>query len=275
MKALLALLLVAGLIAGAWLLYPEFAKRGESSADAAPPPPWADSRSWSSGDGRALSGRLIAGMDGAGVFLREGDDKHFRIKPDALAPADAALLKTALGDARLARTVDGLYHLRRRLEIPGQQAITSSNAAVYLGPRIAKSDALYWLFLTELDGSSPQWVRIDGDAYRRFANDTLLARTELVNFVGAGGGFFEALPWPRPELLLVEAKYGLSARRIDVTRDMMGMISKGSFPQTVNPGMFGLPPHHPDVWDLVLTWVKRDGTYIYRTVRDEQIVTWP
>lgn len=267
MKAFIVLFCIAALMVGAYFLHPHLSPR-------APVQPWSETRAWKASDGRAFTGRLVAGMNGEGVFMRQDDGRLFRIKPSALAPADADMLATALGHGALARRLDGVYHLKRRLEIPGQQASVHPVGAVHLGPRIAKSDADYWLFLTELDGGLPQWVRVDGDAYRRFRNDTLLTRSELANFT-RGGGFHEAMSWPRPELLLVEAKYGLSARRIDATRTMMKLISNGQFPQELGPDMFGLPPHHPDVWDLVLTWVKSDGSMIYRTVRDGQVVTWP
>lgn len=269
MKVILTLLLVAAIIAGAYYGYPYFAPRP------APAPVWSQTRAWQSADGRSFEGRLVAAMNDEGVFLRQSDGLIFRLKPAALGAGDAEMLRAALGDSRLAKNADGIYHLRRRLEIPGQQAVMYPNSSASIGPRIAKSDASYWLFLTGLDGSSPRWVRIDGDAYRRFKNDTLVSPAELTGFMKADGQFLESLPWPRTDLLLVEAKYGLSARRLDVTRVTMGLISNGDFPRELGPRMFQLPDHHPDVWDLVLTWARADGSLIYRTVRDGQILTWP
>lgn len=251
-----------------------------------PPPPgaagklageaaWMASRTWTSGDGRTLEGALVAHMGEDGVIKRAVDGALLRMPPRFLNAENLQFMRSALESGSVPATLPGVWHVRTRLTIPGGEAWVSPDSFAAIGPRIAKVEASYWLLLSELDGSNAKWARVDNHAFSKVREDSLLPHGELANQMSGSGTFIDEVPCPRKEIYVIDARYGLTSRRINVTRAMMGHLADGRLPVTVTPALFGLPPHAPDVWDLAITWQRVGEGALTRVVRDNSILAWP
>jgi hypothetical protein len=249
-----------------------------------PPPPaatqavsqaWSATRTWTSSDGRTLEGSLVARLGEDGIIKRSNDGVLLRMPPRFLDPANLAYLREAFASGGVPTTLDGVWYVRTRFTIPGGEALMAADSAAAIGPRIAKVETNYWLLLSELDGSNAKWVRIDYHAYSKVREDSLLPHAELANQRSGSGAFLDEVPCPRTDLYIIDARYGLTSRRINVTRAMIGHLASGTLPVTVNPGLFGLPEHAPDVWDIAVTWQREGQGALTRVVRDGSILAWP
>jgi hypothetical protein len=249
-----------------------------------PPPPlpaagkiasqaWMASRTWTAGDGRTLEGALVARMGEDGVVQRAADGVLLRLPPRFLNPENLNFLRSAIGSGSIPSKLTGVWYVRTRMTIPGGESwvstVDTSNA---VGPRIAKVEASYWLLLGELDGSNAKWVRVDNHAFSKVRDDSFLPHKELANQMNGSGSF---LACPRLDTYVIDARYGLPSRRINVTRAMMGFLAEGRLPLTVGPQLFGLQPHDPDVWDVAITWQRVGEGAMTRVVRDGSILAWP
>lgn len=232
-------------------------------------------RTWTAGDGRTLQGALVARMGDDGVIKRAVDGVLLRMPPRFLNPENLQFLRSALESGSIPTTLAGVWHVRTRMTIPGGEAWVSPDNAVAMGPRIAKVETSYWLLLSELDGSNSKWARVDNHAFSKVRDDSLLPHVELANQMNGSGSFIDEVPCPRNDLYVIDARYGLTSRRINVTRAMMGHLADGRLPVTVTPALFGLEPHVPDVWDLAITWQRTGEGALTRVVRDGSILAWP
>lgn len=249
-----------------------------------PPPPapatesetrWTASRVWTSSDGRTLEGALVARIGEDGVVKRAADGVLLRLPPRFLDPANLSFLRDAFGSGRVPLTLPGVWYVRTKLTIPGGEAWVSPDNVAAIGPRIAKAETSYWLLLGELDGSDAKWARVDIHAFSRVKTDTFLLHREMATQMNGAGSFIDQVACPRNDLYVIDARYGLTSRRINVTRAMMGHVADGRLPVTVSPELFGLPPHAPDVWDLTITWQRASGAAFTRVIRDGSILAWP
>ncbi len=233
------------------------------------------SRTWTSSDGRTLEGALVARFGEDGVIRRSADGALLRMPLRFLDQDNLRFLQDAFGSGAVPATIPGVWYVRTKLTIPGGEAWVAPDTRAAIGPRIAKVEAAYWLLLSELDGSQAKWVRVDNHSSSKVRVDSFLPRTELATQMNGGGSFIDELPCPRNDLYVIDARYGLTSRRINVTRAVMGFLAEGRLPLTVDPALFGLPPHFPDVWDLTVTWQRVGGGTLTRVVRDGSIFAWP
>jgi hypothetical protein len=252
-----------------------------------PPPPsaagkiaaqaaWMANRTWTAGDGRVMEGALVARMGEDGVIRRAGDGALLRMAPRFLNQENFDFLTSALGSGSIPTTLSGVWYVRTKMTIPGGEAwVCTVDTSVAVGPRIAKVEASYWLLLGELDGSNAKWARVDNHAFSKVRDESFLPHGELANQVNGSGTFIDQVPCPRIDTYIIDARYGLPSRRINVTRAMMGFLAEGRLPLTINPALFGLEPHAPDVWDVAVTWQRVGEGAMTRIVRDESILAWP
>ena len=249
-----------------------------------PPPPqavsaieasWTALRTWTSADGRKLEASLAARMGEDGVVRRSVDGVPLRLPPKALNEEDKKFLQTALNSGKIPSKLADTWYVRTRLTIPGGEAFVAPDTVAAIGPRIAKVETSYWLLLTELDGTEAKWVRVDSHAFTKQRPDTLLLHTELATQMNGSGRFIDEVPCPRTNLYVLDARYGLTSRRVNVTRAMMGHLAAGTLPMTVGPEIFGMPSHSPDVWDVAITWQRTGDGTLNRIVRDGSILAWP
>jgi hypothetical protein len=112
--------------------------------------------------------------------------------------------------------------------------------------------------LSTIDAQGLEWGRVDSDAFRRLRDDSLVPMEQLKDQLRGNGEFVDETPWPRPDTLLLDARYGVTSYRVNVTQVMMKIIGAGEFPGEVGPAMFDLNDHSPDIWDLTLTWHHSD-----------------
>lgn len=253
-----------------------------------PPPPsaadklaehavaWTAARTWTAGDGRTLEGALVARMGEDGVIRRSVDGALLRMPPRFLDPDNLQFLRAAFESGAIPGTLGGVWHVRTKLTIPGGEAwVCNTDTATAVGPRIAKAETSYWLLLSELDGSAAKWARVDYHAFSKVREDSLLPHEELANQRNGSGAFLDEVSCPKNAVYVIDARYGLPSRRINVTRAMMGHLADGRLPVTVTPELFGLEPHVPDVWDLAITWQRVGEGALTRVVRDGSILAWP
>lgn len=266
-----------GILAGGFLtgcggknLPPTAAEKAKASE-----PNWTAPRTWTAGDGRTLEGALIARIGDDGIVKRAVDGMLLRMPPRFLNATDMTFLRDALGSGSIPSRLSDVWYVRTKLTIPGGEAWVSPDTVTAIGPRIAKVEASYWLLLSELDGSGAKWARVDNHAFSKVKFDALLPHAELSTQINGSGSFIDEVSCPRNDLYIIDARYGLTSRRINVTRAMMGHIANGRLPVTVSPELFGLPPHVPDVWDLTVTWQRSTGDAFTRVVRDGSILAWP
>lgn len=236
---------------------------------------WGSPRVWTASDGRTLEGALVARIGEDGVVKRAVDGMLLRLPPRFLDEANLTFLRGALGSGAIPGTLPDVWYVRTKLTIPGGEAWVMPDNLTAIGPRIAKVEASYWLLLSELDGSNAKWVRIDNHAFSKVKVDTFLPHAEVATQMNGSGSFIDQAACPRNDLYVIDARYGLTSRRINVSRAMMGHIADGRLPVTVSPELFGLPPHAPDVWDLTITWQRSNGAAFTRVIRDGSILAWP
>ena len=238
-------------------------------------PDWSVSRIWTSRDGRTLEGMLVARMKQDGIIRRASDRRLLRMPPGLLNDEGRGFLSQALASGDLATTMGDAWYVKTTLTIPGGEAYVPPDSTVAVGPRIAKVETSYWLLLTELDGSGAKWARVDIHAFSKLQAEVLVMRSDLATQINGSGRFIDEVPCPRTDCYVIDARYGLTSRRINVTRLMMGHVADGVLPVRVTPQLFNVPPHAPDVWDVTITW-QRDGQgTLNRVVRDESILAWP
>jgi hypothetical protein len=239
-------------------------------------PKWMAPRTWTSSDGRTLEGALAARMGDDGILRRKADGKILRMPPRALDTANQAFLRDAIAAGVVPTTLSDVWHLRTKMVIPGGEAIVwRTDTRNAIGPRIAKFETSYWLLLTELDGSQAKWARVDMASSTKFPPDSLVPHSEFANQMNGSGQFIDQVACPRTDIYVIDARYGLPSRRLNVTRAVMGFIADGKLPMTITPEVFGLPPHIPDVWDLTVTWQREGQGTLNRVVRDEAPFAFP
>lgn len=236
---------------------------------------WLGKRMWTAADGRTLEGALAARMGDAGVVLRAVDGVPLRLPARLLNAENAKFLNDAMASGVVPTTLADVWHLRTKFTIPGGEAYMMPDSASSIGPRIAKTETSYWLLLSELDGSDAKWARVDVHAFSKLSPDTLVRRGELAKQLNGAGNFLDQVACPRTDFYVIDARYGLTSQRVNVTRAMMGVIASGGLPVTVGPELFGMPGHAPDVWDLTLTWQRAGEGTLNRVVRDGSILAWP
>jgi hypothetical protein len=251
--------------------------KGKNPVSAKPEPraTWMDPRVWTASDGRTLEGALVARMGEDGVVRRAVDGVFLRLPPRFLNSDNLSFLNNAFQSGSIPTTLPNLWYVRTKLTIPGGEAWMAPDATAAIGPRIAKSETGYWILMSELDGSGAKWARVDNHSYSRVRSDVLLPRSELATQMNGSGAFLDEVGCPRNDLYVIDARYGLTSRRINVTRAMMGHLAAGSLPVTVSHALFDLPPHGPDVWDLTITWQRSNGSAFTRVIRDGSILAWP
>ena len=272
MRRILGLLgpLLAFLVAGCGGSAPDKAKEAT-----APVLDWSAPRTWISRDGRTLDGTLVARMKQDGVIRRASDHRLLRMPPHLLNAEGQDFLTRAMASGDLATTSGDAWYLKTTLMIPGGEAYVPADTVTAVGPRIAKVETSYWLLLTELDGSGAKWARVDNHIFGKMQVEGLVMRADLATQTNGSGRFIDEVPCPRTDCYVIDARYGLTSRRINVTRLMMGHLASGVLPVKVTPELFNLPGHAPDVWDVTITW-QRDGQgTLNRVVRDESILAWP
>ncbi len=261
--------LMAGLLAGCKGGKPPEPKIEEPRAV------WMDPRVWTSTDGRTLEGALVARMGTDGIVRRAVDGVLLRLPPRFLNPENLGFLNSAFQSGTIPTTLPGVWYVRTKLTIPGGESWMAPDAVGAIGPRIAKAETGYWILLGELDGSGTKWVKVDNHAFSRVRSDTLLPHGELANQVNGSGAFIDQVGCSRNDLYVIDARYGLTSQRINVTRAMMEHLSSGRLPVTVSHALFDLPSHAPDVWDLTITWQRANGSAFTRVIRDGSILAWP
>jgi hypothetical protein len=239
-------------------------------------PDWMAPRTWISGDGRTLEGALVARIGEDGVLRRSPDGVVLRLPPRFLSPDSVNFLRSALESGTIPTTLSDVWFVRTKMTIAGGEAwVGTVDTSIAIGPRIAKMETSYWLLLSELDGSDAKWARVDNLAFAKAIDGGLLPHRELANQRNASGAFLDEVPCPRLDTYIIDARYGLPSRRINVTRAMMGLLAAGRLPLTIGPEVFGLPDHAPDVWDVTITWQRVGEGAVTRTVRDGSILAWP
>ena len=236
---------------------------------------WTGLRTWTASDGRTLDGALIARIGEDGVVKRAVDGALLRLPPRFLDPQNLDYLKNAFASGTVPTTLPDVWYVRTKLTIPSGEAWMAPDTVGSLGPRIAKSEPLYWLLLSELDGSGSKWVRVDNGSYSKIQSDILLPHAQLATQVNGAGAFIDQVGCPRNDLYIIDARYGLINRRINVTRAMMRHLADGRLPVTVSPELFDMPGHAPDVWELMITWQRPKGGAVTRVMRDGSILAWP
>lgn len=238
-------------------------------------PNWSAPRLWTSKDGRTLEGSLSARLKQEGVIRRASDGRLLRMPPHLLNEEGRSFLLQALDSGQLPGVLGDVWYLKTTLTIPGGEAFVLPDSTIAVGPRIAKVETSYWLLLTELNGSNAKWARVDNHAFSKLHPDSLVMRSDLSTQVNGSGSFIDEVPCPRIDCYIIDARYGLTSRRVNVTRLMMGHVAAGVLPVKVTHELFGLPSHAPDVWDVTISW-QRDGEgMLNRVVRDESILAWP
>ena len=236
---------------------------------------WMDPRVWTASDGRTLEGTLIARIGEDGVVRRAVDGVLLRLPPRFLNPDNLSFLRGAFNSGTIPTTLPDVWYVRTKLTIPGGEAVVPPDSLVAVGPRIAKVETSYWLLLSELDGSGAKWARVDNHAFSRVRFDSMLPHRELTTQMNGGGTFVDQVACPRNDLYVIDARYGLTSKRFNVTRAVMGHLASGRLPVTVSPELFEQPPHVPDVWDLTITWQRAGGGAFTRVIRDGSILAWP
>ncbi len=236
---------------------------------------WAQPRVWTASDGRTMEGALVARMGEEGIIRRTVDGVLLRMPPRLLDAENLQFLRGALSGGAVPVTLPDVWYVRTKLTIPGGEAWVAPDTMMAMGPRIAKMETSYWLLLSELDGSQAKWVRVDNHSYSKVRSDSLLPHSEVATQRNGSGSFIDQVACPRNDLYIIDARYGLTSQRINVTRAVMGFLADGRLPLTVDPAIFGLPPHKPDVWDLTVTWQRVGGGTLTRVVRDGSIFAWP
>ena len=250
-------------------------RSGKSETTKPDTPDWLASRTWIARDGRTLEGMLVARMKQDGVIRRASDRRLLRMPPGLLNDEGRDFLARAVASGELPTTSNEAWYVKTTLTIPGGEAYVPPETVTSVGPRIAKVETSYWLLLTELDGSGAKWARVDNHSFSKLRADVLVMRSDLASQMNGGGGFIDEVGCPRTDCYVIDARYGLTSRRINVTRLMMGHLAAGTLPVKVTPELFGQPGHAPDVWDVTITW-QRDGQgTLNRVVRDESILAWP
>lgn len=247
----------------------------EATQPATPAARWTDPRTWVAADGRKLEGALVARMGGDGVVQRSADGRFIRLPPTLLAEEGKVFLQQAMASGQISGTHPGAWYLKTRNTIPGGESYMCADTSIALGPRIAKAETSYWLLFSELDMSQAFWAKVDNHTFSKVQPDTIVMRSDMSTQLNGSGQFIDQVACPRPEIYVIDARYGLTSRRINVTRAMMGHIADGKLPVTVTPELFGLPPHHPDVWDVTITWQRQGQGQLTRVVRDGSILAWP
>lgn len=242
---------------------------------AAPVVSWTNPRVWTASDGRTLEGALVARFGEDGVVRRAVDGVLLRLPPRFLNPDNLTFLRGAFDSGSIPTTIPGVWYVRTKLTIPGGETLMVADSVAAIGPRIAKAETSYWVLLSELDGSDAKWVRIDNHSFSKVRADGFLLHSELATQVNGSGAFIDQVPCPRNDLYIIDARYGLTSRRINVTRAMMGILAEGRLPVTVSPDLFNIPGHAPDVWDVAITWQRTSGGGLTRVVRDGSILAWP
>lgn len=248
----------------------------------APPPPAAaarnpflDSRTWTAADGRTLEGALVARMGDVGVVSRAVDGVPLRMPPSLLNAENAKFLRDAFESGLVPTTLSNVWHLRVKFTIPGGEAYMMPDSVGAIGPRIAKQETSYWLLLSQLDGTDAKWARVDVHSFSKVTPDSLVRHSEMATQLNGAGRFLDEVACPRLDFYAIDARYGLTSRRINVTRAVMGLIADGKMPVTMSPELFGLPGHAPDIWDLTITWQRAGEGTLNRVVRDGSILAWP
>ncbi|MBC8010070.1 MAG: hypothetical protein H7067_08235 [Burkholderiales bacterium] len=247
----------------------------KSTEPSTPQVRWNDPRTWVAADGRTLEGALVARMGGDGVVQRSADGRFLRLSPTLLGEEGKTFLQQAMASGQISATHPSAWYLKTRLTIPGGEAYMAPETTVSVGPRIAKVETSYWLMFSELDMSRAFWARVDNHAFSKVQPDTIVMRSDMSTQLNGSGQFIDQVACPRPEMFVLDARYGLTSRRINVTRALMGHIADGKLPVTVTPELFGLPPHVPDVWDVTITWQRQGQGSLTRVVRDGSILAWP
>ncbi|MCU0791741.1 MAG: hypothetical protein MUE42_02560 [Opitutaceae bacterium] len=264
-------------------LIPTLLLLGLGACKPPPPPPedaasairWSDPRTWVSADGRTLEGALVARLGDDGVIRRAADGRFVRMPPTLLAEEGRTFLQQALESGKISTTHADAWYLKVRHTIPGGEAYMMPDSAAAIGPRIAKAETSYWLMLSELDLSGAFWAKVDNHTFSKLQSDTIVMRSDLSTQINAAGRFVDQVSCPRPDLYVLDARYGLTSRRINVTRAMMSHLADGTLPVTVTHELFKLPPHDPDVWDLTITWQRQGQGSLTRVIRDGSILAWP
>jgi hypothetical protein len=247
--------------------------KSEETRDKAPN--WSAPRTWSSRDGRTLEGTLVARMKQDGVIRRTSDHRVLRMPPSLLDDEGRGFLTQAVASGTLATTLSDVWYVKTTLTIPGGETYMTADSTVAVGPRIAKVETSYWLLLTELDGSGAKWARVDNHSFSKLRAEALVMRSDLVTQMNGSGHFIDEVSCPRTDCYVIDARYGLTSRRVNVTRQMMGHLAGGALPVKVTPELFSQPGHAPDVWDLTITWQRNGEGTLNRVVRDESILAWP
>ena len=218
---------------------------------------------------------MIARLGNDGVIRRGVDGRFMRMPPTLLAEEGRTFLRDALASGQLATTHSDAWYLKVRHTIPGGEAYMPPDSVAAVGPRIAKAETSYWLLFSELDMSRAFWAKVDNHTFSKVQADTIVMRSDLATQMNASGQFIDQVPCPRPDLYVLDARYGLTSRRINVTRAIMGHLADGTLPVTVTPELFKLEPHAPDVWDLTITWQRQGQGSLTRVIRDGSILAWP
>lgn len=290
MKAFLRLVVVALILTSAVLLWKKYRP---APPVVTPPPPVAEpapvppveqpdlsSRLWTDQSGRTFEGSLVSAKNGQVIICRQSDSLYFQIPVGTLSAFDQTFVqeqsKRAEVGTGFVEQVPGHYTVSRKLDIKGYLVRVRATDAVG-GWRHDRVDPMYlFLLSSKLHGadSGSLWVRVDEKTFRAYNEGGLISTAQLANFSDGKDGFSDALPWPRPQLTIIEAQYGPNAKGINVTHKLLRIAARGEFPVEIRPELFGLDPHAPASWELTVGWRTATGE-TRATLRDGSILTWP
>lgn len=237
-------------------------------------------RTWVDQNGRSFEGSLVSARNGQVIIRRASDSAYFQIPTTTLASDDQTFIQEQMNLAQqnggFVEQIPDHYTLSRKLEIKGYLMRVPAPELVG-GWQQERIDPKYFLLLsTQVHGadSGSLWVPVDERTFRAHNEGGLISENHLSGSSDGGKGGPDRLPWPRPQLTLVEAQYGPHAQGINVTHKLMSMASRGDLPVDIKPELFGLPSHTPAAWELLVVWRSATGE-IRRTLRDGSTLAWP
>lgn len=289
MKVFLRLAVLAVLMTAAvsiWQKYRPAPPPPRVVAAPVPPPapveqPDLSPRIWSDLNGRTFEGALVSAKNGDVVIRRVSDSAYFQISSKVLSVGDQAfiseqVLRVAKNGGSFVEQVPDHYTVSRKLDIKGYVQRVASPTSLG-GWRTDRFDPMFWFLLSQkLHGSDSgsMWVCVDEKTFNAHNEGGLVNPQNLINFSNGKGGFYDSLPWPRPQITIIYAKYGPLAKGINVTEKLLRLTANGRLPIEIQPVIFDLPAHLPESWDLTVAWRTATGE-ISRTLRDGSVLTWP
>gem|GEM_PF-2948607 len=281
--AIFALVIVVAVIA--WRKYrgaPDASPPTKTPAPTVAVGPDLSLRTWTNQDGRSFEGSLVSAKGGQVILRRANDSSHFQLPVAALSDQDRAFVEqqsrvaAAADGAGFPKEVPGVYMLNRKTDIKGNLMRVPASELVGGWQNVRVQPMFWFLLSTQLHGAGEGslWVRVDERTFKAHSDGTLLNKGQLSAFMNAEDKFIESMPWPKPDVTIVEAQYGPHAAGNNVTHKLMLMASQSRLPAVVGPELFDLPSHAPATWELSVLWRTATGE-VRRTVRDGASLAWP